>query len=350
MAALSYDALMRGIKRGEPDPVYYLYGEEHVLKDEAVRALVDRLIEPSMRDFNLDVRAATEQDAESLHALLNTLPMLAERRVVVLRGVEQLRKKSKPREALLAYLKQPSPSTVLILVQGDAEPAESDLAAAATAVDAAPLPPERAVRWVLHAAGQNGLTVEPEAADRLVEVVGPDLGALRQELEKLSVIVQGRAVGPSDVSKLVGVRHGETVQDFVRLTLERHPARAAGLVERVLMQAGMTGVRIVMALGTALVGTALARAELDRGVPHARLTSALVNHMKAARPFGIRGYGPEAERWANWCQRWTALELRRALQLTLATDKALKASGVSDEGALIRQLALSLPLPAQEAA
>lgn len=350
MAALSYDALMRGIKRGEPDPVYYLHGEEHVLKDEAVGALVDRLLEPAMRDFNLDVRAAAEQDAESLHALLNTLPMLAERRVVVLRGVEQLRKKSKARDALLAYLKQPSPSTVLILVQGDTESAEPDLAKGATSVDAARLPTERAVRWVSHAAGRLGLTIEPKAAEWLVDAVGADLGALRQEIEKLSVLVQDRAVTPSDVSTVVGVRHGETVQDFVNRTLERQPARAAALADRVLAQAGMTGVRMIMALGTALVGTALARAELDRGLPRARLTSVLVGHLKAARHWGGRGYGDIAHEWGTWCEHWTAAELRRALQLTLATDKALKSTRVSDEGGLIRQLVLSLPLPNREAA
>lgn len=350
MAALSFDALQRALKRGDPDPVYYLHGEEHVLKDEAVRALVDRVVEPAMRDFNLDVRTAVDQDAESLHALLNTLPMLAERRAVVLRGVEHLRKKSKPREALLAYLARPSPSTLLILVQGDAEPPEADLAARATTVLAAPLPPERAVRWVAHAAGRGGLTIEPAAAELLVEAIGPDLGALRQEVEKLSVVVRDRAVVPEDVSLLVGVRRGETVQDFIDSVLGRAPTHAARLVDRVLAQSGMTGVRIIMALGTALVGTALARAELDRGLPRARVIDVLVRDLSAARPFGVRGYKTEAERWVAWSERWSAGELRRALRLALATDRALKQSGVSDEAGLLRQLVLSLPIPTRGAA
>jgi DNA polymerase-3 subunit delta len=350
MAALSFDALLRALKRGDPDPVYYLHGEEDVLKHEAVRALLDRAVEPGSRDFNVDQRAAADLDAEALHALLNTPPMLAERRAVVLRGVEQLRKKSKPRDALLAYLESPSPATLLVLVQGDAEAPEPDLTRHATTVSIERLPPERAVRWVTHAAGERGLTIEPAAAELLVVAVGSDLGALRQELDKLAVLVQGRPAGPADVSALVGVRHGETLQDLVDATLAREPARAARLVERVLAQSGMTGVRIVSAIGTALVGTALSRAELDRGTPRARLADALFRHLLAARPFGLRGYKIEAGQWAEWGERWSARELRRALQLALATDRALKSSGVSDEGGVVRQLVLSLAVPAQEAA
>jgi hypothetical protein len=109
-------------------------------------------------------------------------------------------------------------------------------------------------------------------------------------------------------------------------------------------------VRIVSALGTALVGAALSRAELDRGTQRARLADALFRHLVAARPFGLRGYKIEAGQWAAWGERWGAPELRSALRLTLATDLALKSSGVSDEGGLVRQLVLSLALPAREAA
>src|ERR1051325_10980727 len=143
MAALSFDALLRALKHGDPDPVYYLHGEEDVLKDEAIRALVDRAVPLEGRDFNFDSRSAAGLDPEAMHALLNTLPMLAERRAVVLRGVEQLRKKSKARDTLLAYLEQPNPMTLLVLVQTDDEAPESDLAARAPSVATQRLPPGR---------------------------------------------------------------------------------------------------------------------------------------------------------------------------------------------------------------
>src|SRR2546427_13091990 len=94
MAALTLDALLRNPKKGAPvlDPVYLLHGDEDVLKDEAIRALVDATV-GSSRDFNLDVRFAPDLTPESFHALVNTPPMLADRRAVVIRGVEQLGKR-----------------------------------------------------------------------------------------------------------------------------------------------------------------------------------------------------------------------------------------------------------------
>jgi DNA polymerase III delta subunit len=173
---------------------------------------------------------------------------------------------------------------------------------------------------------------------------------LGQELDKLAVLVVGRPAGPADVTTLVGVRHGETLQDLVDAAMTREPSRAARLVERVLAQSGMSGVRVVTALGTAIVGTALARAELDRGTPPARLTDAVFRHLLAARPFGLRSYKVEAGLWSEWGTRWQAPELGRALRLALSTDQALKTSGVSDDAGIIRQLVLSLGVPAREAA
>src|SRR5438093_479465 len=169
MAALTLDALLRGLKKGAPDPVYLLHGDEDVLKDEAVRALLDATVDPAARDFNLDSRFAADLDAEPFNALVNTPPMLAARRAVVLRGV----------------------------------------------------------------------------------------------------------------------RHGETVHDLVEAALERRAARAAQLVEPVLEQAGTCGVKIVTLLGTHLVGTALARAELEGG--SGRLEDVVFRHLLASRPYGLRG-------------------------------------------------------------
>ncbi len=240
MAPLTLDALLRGLKKGAPDPVYLLHGDEDVLKDEAVRALLAAAVDPSARDFNYDNRFAADLDAEAFHALVNTPPMLAQRRAVVLRGVDQLgKRKSKLRDELLRYVGAPNPTTVLVLV--------------------------RVPRWVTHYSTKLSLTLEPQAVDLLVAAVGNDLSALARELEKLAALAGDRPATAADVTALVGVRRGETVHDLVEAALERRAARAAELVAPVLEQAGMSGVKIVTLLGTHLVGTALALAERARG-------------------------------------------------------------------------------------
>lgn len=343
MGALTFDALLRSLKQGVSDRVYYLHGDEDVLKDEAVRSLLDRAVDPAARDFNLDQRTAAELDAEAFHALVNTPPMLAATRAVVVRGLEQLKKTAKLRQELLRYLESPNPTTLLVLVQAAGEPPDAELVRRTTAVAVEPLPPARVERWMAHRARQLALNLAPEAGALLLDAVGGDLSALARELEKLAALASGesRPATREDVAALVGVRRGETLQDLVDATLERRAADAARLVAPVLEQAGMSGVRMLTALGTHLVGTALARAELDHGAPQAGLEARLLSHLRAARPYGLGSWEGTAARWARWAGRWSAPELERALRLALDADRALKSSTLTDEAGTIAQLVLS---------
>ena len=97
MPAQTLDAFLRSLGKGAPATAYYFHGPEDLLKDEALRALLDRVLDPSLRDFNLDQRSAGQLDADTLFALCTTLPMMAERRVVVLREIEALKRKPKVR-------------------------------------------------------------------------------------------------------------------------------------------------------------------------------------------------------------------------------------------------------------
>ncbi|HEX4573935.1 MAG TPA: DNA polymerase III subunit delta [Gemmatimonadales bacterium] len=350
MGAITFDALLRSLKRGAPDPVYYLHGAEDVLKDEAVRALLECTVEPAARDFNLDQRTAADLDPAALHALVNTPPLLAERRAVVIRGLEQLRKTAKVREELVRYLDAPNPTTLLVLVQGGGDPPDADLVRRATAVAIEPLSPERLDRWLAHRASQLGLTLAPDAAALLVSAVGNDLAPLERELEKLAAVAADRPATRADVAALVGVRRGETVQDLVDAALERRAGAAAQLVEPVLEQAGMSGVRVVTALATALIGTALARAELDGGAPRARLDAVLLAHLRAARPYGLGGWTETAARWARWADGWSAPELAHGLERALGADRALKSSTVTDERGILLELVLACARVQREAA
>ena len=355
MPALTFDTLLRNLKKKKdapaPDPVYLLHGDEDVLKDEAIRALLDATV-GSNRDFNLDVRYAADLTPESFHALVNTPPMLAERRAVVVRSVEQLgKRKTKLREELLRYLKDPNPTTVLVLVVAAGEELDAELARASSTVELEPLAADRVPRWLQHHASTLGVSLAPEAVELLLAAVGNDLGTLATELAKLaSLIGTNHPVTADDVKSLVGVRRGETVVDLVHAALERRAAHAAQLVEPVLEQASMSGVRILMLLGTHLVGTALARAERDRGANAARLPDIVFRQILAARPFGLRSYKDEAANWSRWSALWSAAELGQALRAALAADTALKTATVSDDRGIVTQLVLGFAKLDREAA
>src|SRR5207253_1633719 len=307
----------RGAGKGEaaPDAVYYLHGDEYVLKDEAVQALVDRVLDAGARDFNFDQRSAGELDAEAFHSLVNTPPLLAAVRVVVLRGVENVRKTSKVRQALVRYLQAPNPTTLLILVQGAGEPPDAELARSATTVAIEPLPAPRVHKWVAHRARQLQLTLEPDAAELLVQTVGNDLGALAGELEKLAAVAAGRTgdgrATRDDVAALVGARPGETLQDLVDAALER-PAPAAGRPHRPAWRAPCSASSAPR--GRSAWGAGSRR---RRGGPAGPRIGA---RGRSARPCvslstpivpSSRPRSPTSgEFWCSWCSRWACSSRR----------------------------------------
>src|SRR5438093_842896 len=276
MGALTFDALLRSLKQGAPDPVYYLHGEEDVLKDEAVRVLLERAVDPAARDFNVDQRTAADLDPEAFNALVNTPPILAATRAVVLRGMEQLRKTGKVRQELLHYLDSPNPSTVLVLVHGTPEPPDAELLRRATAVEVAALPPERIVRWMTHRAKQLGFTLAPEAEELLLASVGNDLSGLARELEKLAPLCAvrpgelgadraplGPLGGALDQARAaqrpasgLGRRSRSQVEHVDRRS--RHSGATGAVVERAGEGGGVTGGRrLVLAAALLMAGPLL---------------------------------------------------------------------------------------------
>ncbi len=336
----SFDTAYRSVVRGQLEPVYYLTGEEEVLKEELVSLILAHAADPASRDFNVDVRYAGDLDGESVHALVETPPMLAERRVVVIKNLEQWRKNAKVWRVLDQYLASPSPTTVLVLTHGAGERPRKSLAGRAAHVQVAPLRPDRLTKWVAVRAKRAGVALEPEAAHHLVQAVGDDLAHLATEIDKLAAALPNdAAVTAPQIAPLVGVRRGETMHDWVRAAVvERDVPKALRTLDAVLAGGGVTGVRLLMALGTALIGVRLARALADAGARRGQIERRLFNHMRAARPYGLGSWKAEARAWTEAVGRWPTAALDRAIRAALLADRALKATTVRDEGATLRDM------------
>ncbi len=342
-STLTFDQLTRALKQGTLAPVYYVHGEEMALAQDAVNSIVDRAVDPAMRDFNLDQRTASTLDPDDLSSLLNTLPMMTERRAVILRDVDAWQKKARGRTALLRYLERPSPETVLVMVQGDPEDKpDAELSARAVTVRCDRLQPDRAVRWILYTAGTLGFDVPQDAAEHLLHAVGNDLTALRAELEKLAALPEGTEITPTLVGDLVGVRRGETTFDWRDALFDGDAARAVALTPTVLSQSGVSGVKLVTLVGVTLSGLQAARALFDQGISGRSLENQLFQLLRRSRPYGLGEWSVEVRRWAGWVPAWSTKRVRQGLAAALAADKALKGTTVSNEEGIVTELALRL--------
>jgi DNA polymerase-3 subunit delta len=351
MPARSYHDLIAALRKGNFPQALYLYGAADILKDEAVQLLVDGVLDPSFRDLNYEQRTAAELDPEALVTLLGTLAMFGDKRVVVVRAIEGLKKKPKVREALIAVLEHPSPDTHVVLIQSpppddargkDKEP-DSELVRLVTSVAADDLDHDATVEWVERRARDAGIRFAEGAANHLATATHDDLSALKSELEKFSALGGEQAITLTQVGDIVGIHPGETLMDWRNAVMSDDTARAFQLLGPVLMQSGNSGVRLVATLGTGLTALSVARARYDKGERGPALVSALFNVLKTSRVFfGIGNWGEETRLWATLAPRWPRPRLRAALRAALAADQALKETRISDEQGVLTDLILNL--------
>jgi DNA polymerase III delta subunit len=350
-APLSFDAAYRMLKRDAPAPVYYLTGEEDLLKEELVDLVLRQTVEPASRDFNLDIRNAADLNGEGFHTLVETPPMLTARRAVVINNIGQWRRNAKVWEVVYRYLENPSPTTVLVLVTASGEKPDKRLAQTATHIVAQPLSPDRLHRWITVRSERAGFTMTDAATQHLLRAVGSELSGLAMEIEKLAAVAQpDTPVDAAEVAQLVGVRRGETQSDWVAAVLLRDLRRATEMLEPVLSAAGVTGVRMLMALGSGLVGVRLARALIDEGRPRRKLAGELFSAMRDSRPAAVTSWKETARLWASAAGHWSGAEIDAALRLAYECDRSLKSTTVSDARGIILDLLLSLSPIAEAAA
>ena len=343
MSASSLKTLRDAIKRRSFDGAYFIWGEDDYQKDDAIRQLIEAALDPGARDFNLDTRRSAEIDAETLGVLLSTPPMMAERRVIVLRDVGALKKDA--RKVLDQYLKSPAPDLLLLMTGAAGSKADTGLSASSTSLQFDPLTGDRIPRWITHrVTSELGLTITEPAIELLQAAVGSDLHQLAGELDKLASYIEGHSqeIGEEAVAAVVGVRRGETQADLLDAVADRNAPRALGLISHVLAQTKTTGVSIVMALATQMLAISWGRSRLDEGLPRARLAQEYFDLLKATGAFTGRPWGSAAAVWTRAADRWSRESLDRALDSLLEADIALKESRVSSEEQLLATVVLSL--------
>jgi DNA polymerase-3 subunit delta len=334
-------ALKSALEKRTFDRVYLFHGDDDYLKEEKIRALIDRATDPGTRDFNLEVRRAGEVDAGALGLALDSLPMMAERRLVILRDVTALKKDA--RTVLANYLARPAADTLLLLVAGAGTKPDAALMEAAMAFEFRPLNDSELAKWVAHHASTLGVTIEPRAAELLCGATGNDLALLSGEIDKLRSYANGAEIGEAAIEAVVGVRHGETLGDLLDLVAQRKSVNAVALLERVLAQPKTTGVSIVMALTTQTLAIGWLLAARERGLAQHQFERELFGLLKE-NPSSVAGrpWGEAVKAWVHALRHWDAAAVDRAISLLLAADVALKDTRISSEEQLLTSLLLAM--------
>ncbi|WP_435015931.1 DNA polymerase III subunit delta [Tundrisphaera sp. TA3] len=272
--------------RGALKPIYALSGDDAYLRDESIKAIIRKAVDG---DDMAVARFAGEQ--AGLAAVLDevrTLPFLAKCRVAVVDNADPF--VTAHRKELESYAEKPATSGVLIL-SAKTWPGSTRLAKLVDKVGASiecktPKEAELPAWLVQHAKAHVGVRLDNDAAQLLVDLVGPEIGLLAMEVEKLAVYVGERAsIGRQDVARMVGAGRVETVWRTLEEATVGHGGEALADLDR-LMASGEHPVKLLAGFGYPLLK-----------LHHAgRLRRARLDHKEACRIAEINHYGVEKAR------------------------------------------------------
>ena len=183
---LTHEDIIRNVRAGKIAPIYYLMGEEDYYIDKLSEFLITTLLQPEEKDFNLDILYGAECSITQVIEMAQAYPMMAERRVILVREAQMLRSL----EGLDAYLQHLTPTTVIIFCHKhgtlDARKSVSkEIQKVGVMYESKRLYENQLAPFISNYAQRKGVQMEEQAIQMLADHVGADLCRLSSEIEKL---------------------------------------------------------------------------------------------------------------------------------------------------------------------
>lgn len=228
-------------------------------------------------------------DHEALLAAIPAMSLTETRRYLLADGVERWR--DRQLEPVVAALASLPPDLTVVLIARAKAPAKlvKAVKAGEGEIHEFEAPKARDMPRLLVAdAKRLGYVLEPAAARVLVERMGSNSVRLRNELERLALWAgEGGRVGVDDLEAMVSDTSEAAVWALSDALLERDPARAAALAERLISQGeNVTG--LIYGLASRLRKACAAAAQIEEGVPPKQVESSLGMHPYAAKQLVAR--------------------------------------------------------------
>jgi DNA polymerase-3 subunit delta len=204
---MDHKSIISAVKNGEFAPVYLLHGEESFFIDAITDAIVQHALKDEERDFNQSILYGKDTDVETLITEAKGYPMMAERRLVVLREAQDL----KQFEKLEGYAESPLESTVLVLCHKhkkfDSRKKLFKTISKNGVVFRSDLVPDyKLVDWINNYVKSKGYGISQKASMLLSEFLGNDLSKIVNELNKLYLLVEkGTTINDVHIEENIGI-------------------------------------------------------------------------------------------------------------------------------------------------
>ena len=289
----AYQKLKKDIKEGTIGTLYVFHGEEAYLRDFYLGQLKKKLLPAGMEEFNLHTLSGKEFDVKTLAQLVDCLPMMSERTLIVVNDYDA-------RTKLAALLKEKG-SVVPFNRQG-----QGDL-----------------VDWISRRFKAMDHDIGTEDAKYLIFLCGDLMNNLISEIGKIGSYAAHHRVTRQDIDAVATPQLDAVVFQMTDAIAAGNFDKAAEVLGE-LLHMQEAPIKLLAVLGKQLRQLYTARLAIEhrKGVPY------------LMELWGMRSAYP-AERLMQSARRFSLPWCRRAVLRCGQTDLAMKSTGADGEELLI---------------
>ena len=314
MKTLSRTELERSFRQAL-EPLYLLVGPERYLGRTAAQEITEAALSTTLiREFNEASFSLLTDSVRSAVAAAEQLPMMSDRRVVRVRDFARLRDADE--DVLIAYLANPSPTTVMIFTADDLDKRKKSTKAlldACTVVDFSPLKDSEAKAWARSYLKSLKSAADDQVLSEIINLVGTDIQTLANELDKLaSAAVDTGRIEMELVDELIGRTRELSNFELGDHLMSNNRQRALETLHR-LLDDGAEPVMLIGLIAGNYHRLALGKHLLSRG-----------GREEVFRNISMPPFKRDA--YIANLQRSDAKKIARGIQLTAAADLAIKTS------------------------
>ena len=315
MKSLSRTELDRSLREGLR-PLYLLLGSEVYLRRVAAQTITEAALSRTLlREFNESAFSLLSDPVQSAIAAAEQLPMMSDTRVVRIRDFAKLREADE--DTLIRYLNNPAPTTVMIFIAGELDKRKKSskvLLDTCTVVEFAPLKDSEAKAWAKTRLKELKVSADDQVLSELIRLVGTDVQTLFNELEKLTSAAasSGSRITLDLIDELIGRSRELSNFELADHLLAGNRKKALETLHR-LLEDGAEPVMLVGLIAGNYHRLALGKHLLTRG-----------GREEVFRNISLPPF--KRDSYISTLQRSSAEKIARGIQLTAATDLAIKTS------------------------
>ena len=326
---LQRNEFYRLLKENRLPSVLILAGEEQNQKQEALSALRNTLLPPGMEELNETL--LDNPDTDALIAAAETLPFMADHRLVLVRDYPPLVGNGETEKQLLEYLPNVPPTTVLLFYCVQELREKKKLLAAIQKMNGVVLfekPKGAAITtFVVEAFRQRGKQCSTSVAEYLIFVSGRDTNLLLPEIEKIAAYHPDvSTVEPADIDALATRSAEAAIFHLMDAVSADQEAKSFQIVRDLLRQSGQNEVRIVQYLSTQFRYLQQVKIMQYEKKSQDAIVAALIS--------GAKLTSFPASKCVSHAARWSPRQVRDAVKLCLDTELALKSGRLQPSGAV----------------